>query len=397
MSLTKTFQMYEQQKTKVDFKDHEYARTMGDRFLSLTKKMISNPERRHELLPILAKTCRFIPGHRSESRSQLEHVIKFNDRSNPLYLGGPVLMAAGLNKFAKNIPDYARLGYGGLIVGTATRQSREGNTFRPRIKMLEEDFGIQNAMGLNNPGIAHIAHLVDRDLIRAHKSNLSVGISVAETPGIEDEGERLEDCIYTFRKAYNAADFVEINVSCPNTGHKKTEENLCFLDRLFSQIMQIRKNLPVRKAIYAKLSPDMNQKQMHSTLELLKDKGINGVSLFNTFPAAKSQYLKLKTKTDPLSGSIAGGLSGRPLYLNTFRAVQFIKKNYPEFSVIACGGVDHGAKVWDLLRCGADAVECYSVIAFRWMAIRKINLELRNCLHKDGFKSLQEFFEKHKS
>ena len=104
------------------------------------------------------------------------------------------------------------------------------------------------------------------------------------TPGIEDEEMRQEDIIYTFRKAYNAADYVEINLSCPNTGQQRIDAQLRYLDRILSNIMKIRKSLPVRKAVYAKLSPDMGEEQLLALLSLVESHGINGLVLFNTFP-----------------------------------------------------------------------------------------------------------------
>jgi dihydroorotate dehydrogenase len=67
-----------------------------------------------------------------------------------------------------------------------------------------------------------------------------------------------------------------------------------YLDQLMSQIMKIRKSQPIRKAVFAKLSPDMGEKHLHQTLDIVQKHGLNGVILFNTFPGAKVKYLKLQ-------------------------------------------------------------------------------------------------------
>ena len=377
--------------------NHEYDMNMGDHFLALLKKIVPNAETRHDKLAQFAAMAKFIPKPKIDSVLDLTRTIKFSDKSNTLSLGSPIILAAGANKYGENIPQFANLGFGGLAVGTVTRRSREGNPFRPRIRMLEEDRGIQNSMGLNNPGVEHICKIVDRDLILAHKKGLSVGISVSETPGLDDSSDKLEDIIQTFRKAYNAADYVEINVSCPNTGHQRLDGQMAYLKKMLNRVMTIRKSLPVRKAVYAKLSPDMGAKQLEAVLELVKDCGLNGLILFNTFPGNKAKYLDLFHGPDslkPVAGEGAlGGLSGRPLYINTYRAVNYIKEKYPEFSILASGGVDHGYKVWDLMKIGADAVQAYSVVGYRFMGVWKMLSELQDCMYDNGITRIDELFD----
>ena len=93
--------------------------------------------------------------------------------------------------------------------------------------------------------------------------------------------------------------------------------------------------------------------------------GVNGVVMGNTYPTKKVTDLPVHVKYDDLTPLRAdgdrGGMSGRPLYENTVRNVKFIREHYPQMSVIACGGIDHGYKIYDLIKLGVDAVQCYSV------------------------------------
>jgi dihydroorotate dehydrogenase len=63
----------------------------------------------------------------------------------------------------------------------------------------------------------------------------------------------------------------------------------------------------------------------------------------------------------------------------------------PKLAIFACGGVDHGAKVLDLIEAGADAVQCYSVIAYRWNAARRMNRELLEAMRARGIQSLDGY------
>ncbi len=378
--------------------NHDYESTFGDFILGVIKKVVMDPEIRHDALPRFAKMFKYIPSSKYKPVVPIKTVVNYPDKSIPLYMNSPVILAAGSNKYGENIPEYSNMGFGGIAIGTVTRNEREGNLHRPRVAMISADRAINNSMGLNNPGVDVISTIVDRDLIKAHKRGLAVGISMAETPGLEDEDEQLEHMLYSFRKAYNVADYIEINVSCPNTGVRRTDENTIFLSRVLREIMKIRKSLPIRKAVYAKLSPDMNEQQFINTLKVIRDNGINGLILFNTFPGAKSKYLGMETPQEKFTKVTAsggfGGLSGRPLYINTYRAVEYIKKEYPDLSVIASGGIDHGNKVWDLLELGVDAVQCYSVLGYRFDPINKINYELSCCLKENGYTSLEDYYEK---
>ena len=372
---------------------HDYKKTAGDHLLDLVKAIVRDPEIRHEKLGDFAKKSKWIP--KKKPSIPLDYQIKFLDKSKPLSLSSPFILPAGANKYGDQLPEFANLGLGGLTVGTATKVARLGNPYRPRIRMLSKDRSIQNSMGLNNPGIEPLSLAVDKELVRCQKAGMTLGLSISESPGLDSEEEKIQDMLFSFRKAYNSADYVEINVSCPNTGHDRIDTQLSYLEKLFEQIINIRKSLPVRKAVYAKISPDMPEKQMMAVLDILVKSGINGLILFNTFPGSKAKFLQLQEpeiQKVTQDGQL-GGLSGRPLYTNTFRAVEFIKNKYPEMSIIASGGIDHGAKAWDLLRAGADAIQSYSVIAYRWNAFHRMKNELAASMVAEGFKSMEEWTE----
>lgn len=367
--------------------DYDYKLSKGDRLLALIRSVFrKSPEFRHDSLKHVARFAPYIPflGGRPDLCPEQKTVIRFQDGSLPVTLASPIILAAGANKTAHRIADYANLGFGGISVGTVTRHFREGNTHRPRIGFLECDRAIYNSMGLNNDGVEKIASRVKAQIDRAHRNGLSVGISVAETPGLLSEEEKLADVLECFGLAYPAADYLEINASCPNTGESRLDLDTRFIKTLFGEVMRFRNAQPVRKAVYAKLSPDLSDEALAATLGALSDIGVSGVVVGNTYPTKKIGALSTEARYEDLNVLRAdgdkGGLSGRPLYPNTYRITNFVKSRFPQLSVIACGGIDHGKKIFDLLRAGADAVECYSVCAFRWMPAHAMRRELSAAL-----------------
>lgn len=378
--------------------NHEYYMRPSDRVLALIRRIFhNNPEFRHDSLKHVARFAPVIPlmGARPDLSKTLNRVVTFADGSNPLHFGCPIMLAAGANKTAKRICDFANMGFGGISVGTATRHVREGNTHRPRIGFIENDRAIHNSMGLNNDGVDAVTRRVDTQITAAHRAGMCVGISVAETPGITDENEKLQDIVESFSIAYCVADYVEINLSCPNTGENRLDLDMTLVNKIFTAITDYRNKQPVRKAIYAKLSPDMPENHTATIMDMLVKVGVNGVVMGNTYPTKKVTDLPVHVKYDDLTPLRAdndrGGMSGRPLYENTVRNVKFIREHYPQMSVIACGGIDHGYKIYDLIKLGVDAVQCYSVVAFRWMAAHAMRKELEEALLKDGFKSLADY------
>ncbi len=381
----------------VECENYDYYLLKGDKLLALIRRIFKgSPEFRHNSLKYVARLAPFIPflGGKPDYSPALKTVIQFPDRSNPITLSAPIILAAGANKTALRISDYANLGFGGVTAGTATRHFREGNPHRPRVGFLENDRSIYNSMGLNNDGVEAIAERVDSQIVRIHKSGMAAGISVAETPGLVTDAEKLKDVIESFSIAYKAADYIEINVSCPNTGENRLDLDTRFMETLFAETMNYRKSQAIRKAVYAKLSPDLSERQLISILEALNRYGVNGVVVGNTFPTKKIGELPMLSKYGELkslrSDGDKGGISGRPLYQNTFWMTKLVKSLFPEMSVIACGGIDHGMKVFDLLRAGADAVQCYSVCAFRWMPAHAMRRELCEALNAANLRSIEE-------
>lgn len=378
-------------------KDYDYKLSKGDRLLALIRSVFrKSPEFRHDSLKHVARFAPYIPflGGKPNLCPEQKTVIRFRDGSLPITLASPIILAAGANKTAHRIAAYANLGFGGISVGTVTRRFREGNTHRPRIGFLEHDRAIYNSMGLNNDGVEAVVARVQSQIDGAHRNGLCVGISVAETPGLLSEEKKLADALECFERAYPAADYLEINASCPNTGENRLDLDTRFIKSLFGEVMNFRNAQPVKKAVYAKLSPDMPEEALSATLEALSDVGVSGVVLGNTYPTKKLGALSTNARYEDLKVLRAdgdkGGLSGRPLYPNTYRMTAFVKSRFPRLSVIACGGIDHGKKIFDLLRAGADAVECYSVCAFRWMPAHAMRRELSAALAEAGFSNVTE-------
>lgn len=350
-----------------------YSVGLMDLFLEQIRASIPWAELRHDSLAPMARACQFLSPWTPPRRSGVH--LSFADGSTPLTLRTPLVLAAGAAKHARHLDAFASFGFGAVTVGTATLRARKGNPLMPRVKTLEDDGAIQNAMGLNNPGIEVLARRIDASRQACDSEGLLVGISVAEDPDLLS-GETADDNVLAcLQAAWSAGDYFELNLSCPNTGHERLDRAWERVDRLLAKVSSFRERQSTRKPVWVKLSPDLSDETIAMALESIRTARLTGAVLFNTWPAGQGTWpdgSELPELCEVGRPGLKGGLSGRPLYSGTIRGLRAAKPHAKGLSLLASGGVETGAQVDALRDAGADLVEIYSVLAFRWMAARRI-------------------------
>ena len=167
-----------------------------------------------------------------------------------LDFANPVGLAAGFDKNAEFVRFWAALGFGFAEVGSVTAQPSAGNP-RPRAFRLPEDRALVNRMGLNNDGADAVA-----ERLRATERTLPLGINLAKThdPAILGDAATA-DFLHSFRRLAPLADYVALNVSCPNTAEGKTFEDPAAFDGLLAAVMALRADLGLSVPVLVKLSP----------------------------------------------------------------------------------------------------------------------------------------------
>lgn len=346
--------------------------TFGDRFLALLRQAIPFPELRHEsLMPTARALSLFLPWEAPDAAAVTR---TFHDGTS-LSLATPLILAAGANKAARCLDAFAAMGFGAVTVGTATLRPRQGNPLKPRVYTLEDSGAIQNAMGLNNPGIRTLATRIARARPACERASLAVGLSISEDPSLlpgEDADANVLECLSL---AYPVSDYLELNLSCPNTGHDRLDQAWDRIEGLLEKVSSFRERQSRRIPLWVKLSPDLAGESLQAALDTVKRSGLTGSVLSNTWPAASGTWpdgAPLPKLLEVGRPGLRGGLSGRPLYGRTLESLRQAKAHAPALSHVAVGGVETGAQLRELLDNGADLVECYSVLAFRWLAGRKI-------------------------
>ncbi|HAC14840.1 MAG TPA: quinone-dependent dihydroorotate dehydrogenase, partial [Bacteroidetes bacterium] len=262
----------------------------------------------------------------------------------------PVGLAAGFDKNAHLTSLISAIGFGFTEIGSITANPSNGNAL-PRMFRLPQDHGIINRMGLNNDGAMQI---VDR-IMNSQKPTIPLGINIAKTHDPAILGDKaIEDYIISFKIAQNIADYITINISCPNTEEGKTFEDADALQSLLSRIKEIRQTdrfIPV----YVKLSADLSTSELETLVSICEKNEIDGYIATNT----SSKRENLTANSTLLSQSIGkGGLSGASIYSKSLNIVHDLARiTNGKKPIIAVGGIDSTEKAIEMIRNGAWLIQ----------------------------------------
>ncbi len=246
----------------------------------------------------------------------------------------PVTVASGTFGHAEkyyNLGEVKKLG--AIVPKTVTLNAQTGN---PPVRIVETPSGMINAIGIENPGA---------DGFIANKLPSFKKIGVPLIISVLGHGD---DQFKTIVEKFNACDGIsalELNLSCPNLGHKTLvaqDPEATF--RLVSGLKKISK-FP----LIAKLSPNVTD--ISAIAKAAEDAGADAVSLVNTFTA---MAINTKTRRSKL-GNFTGGLSGpaiRPIAVYMVHQVaQKVK-----VPIIAMGGIASADDALQFMIAGASMV-----------------------------------------
>jgi len=301
----------------------------------------------------------------------------------------PVGLAAGFDKNAKLVPFFRHAGCGFIEVGSVTGQKSGGNK-RPRSFRLTGDEALINRMGLGNHGARRIAPRIQR---LSGQRAAPLGVNIAKTHSQSIMGSAaLDDFALTFRLVAPFADYITLNISCPNTAEGKTFEDPNALDDLLSRIMQEAREMTKRPPILVKFSPPESERFVLDSLydELLfvsQAHGVDGYVATNT----ASDRNGLTTPQARLDVIGKGGLSGPPIARRSTGLVRYLyRKTNGSVPVIGVGGIDSAEAAYDKIKAGASLVQVYTGLVYHGPGlIRSIKEGLVRLLDEDGHSSVK--------
>lgn len=247
----------------------------------------------------------------------------------------PVAVASGTFGFGLEYAPYVDLNrLGAVVVKGITLHPRPGNV-PPRI--VETPAGMLNAIGLQNPGVEHLAGEI---LPCLEQYNLPVIVNIA--------GETVEEYALVAEKLDRVAGVagLEVNISCPNV--KKGGMQFGSDPQMAAEVVRAVRTT-TKLPLIAKLSPNVTS--IVAVAVAVAEAGADALSLINTI---LGMAIDVKQRR-PVLGAITGGLSGpaiRPV------AVRMVWQVYKEVKlpILGMGGIMSAADALEFILAGATAV-----------------------------------------
>ena len=268
----------------------------------------------------------------------------------------PVGLAAGLDKNGDCIRGLAALGFGFLEVGTVTPRPQPGNP-KPRLFRLPPAKALINRMGFNNQGLDYLMRSVE-----GSRYDGVLGINIGKN--FDTPVERaVDDYLLCLQRVHQAATYVVVNISSPNTPGLRTLQHGDALESLLSTLRESQTRLDQKNGrrvpLLIKVAPDNDVEALNAMAQSFIRHDIDGVIVGNTTLS--------RVGVDGLRhGNEAGGLSGAPLKPLADQALDtMVRALDGKLPVIGVGGILSGADVADKQRLGASLVQIYSGLIYR--------------------------------
>jgi dihydroorotate dehydrogenase len=287
----------------------------------------------------------------------------------------PIGLAAGFDKNALAANRVSRLGFGFAEMGGVTPKPQVGNP-RPRLFRLDDDLAAINRMGFNNDGEAAIA----ARLRARRRPGFPLGVNLASNTESEAPAEDFIRLVRTFAPI---ADYLTIDVSCPNTRNGRLFQDPARLDELLRRLLEARGSL--RTPMLVKLASDLSQAEALAIAEVTVRHGLAGLVIANT-SAARPDSLTSPRKAE------RGGLSGRPIFEASTALLAAVRRSVgPGPVLVGVGGVFSGEDAYAKIRAGANLIQLYTALVFRGPpVVSAIKQGLAACLLRDGFATVAE-------
>lgn len=351
---------------------------------SLVKPLLFklDPERAHDITHSFAQTssrsvllkalAQSIYGYQSPKLTQKVWGLEFKN---------PVGLAAGFDKNGE-IPEIMEaIGFGFVEIGSITGTPSTGNP-KPRMFRLPKDRAMINRMGLNNDGAKTI---VKR--LKNKKLSVPLGVNIAKTHDPDIMGdEAIKDYVHSFQEAKKVADYITVNISCPNTLEGKTFEEQSALDELLAAL-RIRDDARVVPTAI-KFSSDLEKDELLELLEVCENHRVHGYVVCNT----SSKRSGLSTDRQTIENIGLGGLSGRPLASKSIRMIEWISQSTKgQKPIIGVGGIDSFSTALKMILAGADLLQIYTGLIYEGPGlIKSINKELVQQMNTLNIKSIHQ-------
>ena len=343
-----------------------------------------DPERAHDL----AVRASELSGRSALARRAARRALRVRDpRLRTTFAGldleNPLGLAAGFDKNGRAVRLLGTLGFGHLEIGSVSAWPSDGNP-RPRLFRLPQDGAIVVSYGVPNDGAD-----VVRERLAGPRPPVALGVNLVKTndparpavaPGV------YEDYARSFAALQDRADYVALNLSCPNSAADRDFfDDLPRIGALLDRLAACGPRVPV----ILKLKPTRDAGVLREIVAIADDHPfVRGFAI--NLPAGKPPDLELSAPRAALD-AMPGAVGGKPVqaYVDAILAtLAGITGPGSRYDLVAAGGVTSAEDAYRKLRLGATVVQLYTGLIYRGPGVvREIVGGLAALLERDGFES----------
>jgi dihydroorotate dehydrogenase (NAD+) catalytic subunit len=290
-----------------------------------------------------------------------------------MQFASPIVLLSGCVGFGE---EYTRVeGFSNRDAGAVVLK---GTTLKPRLgnaphRVYETPAGMLNAIGLQNPGVAHVVERILPEL------------DFTETRFIANvSGSTIDEYVEVTRRFdQSPIDAIEINISCPNV----KEGGVAFgnYPDMSAQVVAACRRV-TRKPIITKLSP--NQTDIRENARRCIEAGTDAFAVINTM---MGMAVDVRTRR-PVIGNVQGGLSGpaiKPIALLKVHQVFEVARPHG-VPIIGQGGITTATDALEFIIAGATAVGVGTALFYDPMVCKKINAGIAEYLREQGLTRVTE-------
>lgn len=293
-------------------------------------------------------------------------------------LSSPLVLPAGVLDISfSSLKQVSDFGAGLVTTKSLTIEPRKGHE-GPVVAEIEG--GMLNAMGLCNPGIddgIEELKLLDAAVEAAGRTRCPVMISIFATnaAGFRVLAERANTA---------QADFIELNLSCPNV-MDEFGVPLAASERIVGEIITAVKSVST-KPVVAKLSPNVTS--FTKIASAAAEAGADALCMINTLGPGLEIDVEMGR---PVLSNVCGGMSGPCVKPVALRLVYECRKAGLELPIIGMGGITTGKDAVQMLMAGADLVGVGTAVYYRGPEVfRVINEEITSFLKRKDLNSIHD-------
>lgn len=337
-----------------------------------------DPENVHDFF---LRVGRFL-GRFALTRWKTRMLFSFRDKSLSsdilgLHFVNPIGLAAGFDKDGVMTDILPDVGFGFAEIGSVTARPYAGNT-RPRLWRLPKTRSLGVWYGLKNEGAKVLA---GRLFGRSRRIPLGVSVGFSNCQENNDIDKAIADYIEGFSAVEPVADYITVNISCPNTAG-----GMPFIDMdNYARLLDALENVPTTKPVMVKISPEMSPEDVGRLLNISASHRVHGFVCSNLVKKYSAEDI-----LDPVPPH--GGLSGKVVFQKALDLLSRMYAAEPErFVYVFCGGVFSADDAYAAIRRGASLIQLITGMIFEGpQVIGEIDRGLAERFRRDGLASISE-------